>query len=106
MEEVLTHKFYVKTVEFFEPTIHMCNTNMSTMTKMKTFNDNLSLKLSRPNIILLGDSLYDIHMTDENKYILIFNAEVLQKYSSIYDIVLTEEETFTVNSRNLSNKCK
>nr|CAH8822696.1 unnamed protein product [Trichobilharzia regenti] len=98
-------------VEFFEPTIHMCNKNMSTMIKMKRFNDNLSLKLSRPNIILLGDSLYDIHMTDGYELISSSsqptvirigwlnqksNAEVLQKYSSIYDIVLTEEETFTV----------
>jgi len=89
---------------FRDPLIHVFNKNATVIQGDHKFFDQLKL---RPNVLLMGDSLGDLHMdvgiANEGSTVLkigFFNKEVtetsLKPYLSGYDLVLVNDQTFDV----------
>ncbi|CAL8108170.1 unnamed protein product [Calicophoron daubneyi] len=92
---------------FQEPTIHSHNKVFATLLHQNDSPDLNLPQLSRPNVILMGDSATDVSMSQGLKcdtllqigYLNNPTPEKLETYKRLFDIVLLRQETFSVQCR-------
>uniref|UniRef100_A0A0K0DUX1 5'-nucleotidase n=1 Tax=Strongyloides stercoralis TaxID=6248 RepID=A0A0K0DUX1_STRER len=89
-------------VGFSEPLIHTYSKNSSVI---KENNPLLNVVKNRENVLLMGDSLGDIHMEVNSKrkgntlkigFLNFDKSNLLQKYMNYYDIVCVDDQTMEV----------
>ncbi|KAA0189796.1 hypothetical protein FBUS_04917 [Fasciolopsis buskii] len=100
-------------LEFRRPTIHSQNKTLSTVLDLDAFRPVKSVNLLRPNVVLLGDSPHDTDMTKGHQFNCILkigflnepDAARIEQYKQLYDVVLLDQESFSVPLKFLKLIC-
>ncbi|KAF5403611.1 Pyrimidine 5'-nucleotidase [Paragonimus heterotremus] len=110
MENVLIAANYMRfgrngvAYAFTKPIICVHNKTLQILKQPASILTNRSEQLMRRNVILLGDSPHDVHMTNGHHFNTVLKigflnhptSQSIEQYKQIYDMVLTKHESFRV----------